>query len=369
MLNKQLLLNKPLMIAPQSLETLSSDGEWFEKTNDDVTHIDYDGIAVVPIRGLLSKSFNVWNAMWGTTSYDDIEIIVEGALEDPNVKSILLDIDSPGGEVSGLFDLVDFIYESRSIKPIYAIANDYAFSAAYAIASAASKIFVNRTSGVGSIGVIATHIDQSAYDKKEGIKYTTIFAGDRKNDLSLHEPISDEAISDLQKEVDRLYKMFIDLVARNRNISTAQIRATQAALYYGADSLSLGLADEVADFRKCLQIIGGAGLSPDAKTSVAQSFQHMKGVNMTENIESEISKAEMYKAEVLEISKLCKLAHAENKLAEFIEQGLSPDEVKEKLLACVNTQDEIRSTVYHKEAVQESPVISAAKARLNSISK
>jgi ClpP class serine protease len=59
-----------------------------------------------------------------------------------------------------------------------------------------SPIFVNRTSGVGSIGVIATHIDQSAYDKKEGIKYTTIFAGDKKNDLSPHEPISDGAIAD-----------------------------------------------------------------------------------------------------------------------------------------------------------------------------
>jgi ClpP class serine protease len=173
-------------------------------------------------------------------------------------------------------------------------------------------------------------------DKKEGIKYTTIFAGDRKNDLSPHEPLTDEAVTDLQKEVDRLYEMFVALVARNRNISTAQIRATQAALYHGADSVSLGLVDEVADFRKCLQIIGGE--------------------KMTEDIES-------YRAEILEISKLCKLAHAENKLAEFIEQNLSLDQVKEKLLACVNTQEEIRSTIYQKEAAQENPVISAARAR------
>jgi signal peptide peptidase SppA len=246
-----------------------------------------------------------------------------------------LDIDSPGGEVSGLFDLVDFIYESREVKPIYAIANDHAFSAAYAIASAASKIFVNRTSGVGSIGVIATHVDQSSYDKKEGIKYTTIFAGDKKNDLSPHEPLSDEATADLQKEVNRLYEMFVATVARNRGVSTAQIRATQAALYYGANSVSLGLADETADFRKCLQITGE---------------------KMTEDIEN-------YKAEILEISKLCKLAHAENKLTEFIEQNLSSDQVKEKLLACANAQDEIRSTIYQKEAAPENPVISAALAR------
>jgi hypothetical protein len=96
----------------------------------------------------------------------------------------------------------------------------------------------------------------------------------------------------------------------------------------------------MGNFQKCLQIIGGE--------------------KMTEDIDT-------YKAEVLEISKLCKLAHAENKLAEFIEQNLSPDEVKEKLLACANTRNEIRSTVYHKEMQAESPVISAAKARLNSI--
>jgi ClpP class serine protease len=131
--------------------------------------------------------------------------------------------------------------------------------------------------------------------------------------------------------------MFVATIARNRGISTAQVRATQAALYYGTEAISLGLADEIANFRKCLSTITG-------------------GNQMTEDIDA-------YKAEVLEISKLCKLAHAENKLAEFIEQNLSPDQVKEKLLACTNTQNEIRSTVYHKETTQESPVVTAAKAR------
>ncbi|MDR2681958.1 MAG: S49 family peptidase [Holosporaceae bacterium] len=330
----QKLLNKPLMIAPQSLETLAN-VEWFA-SEEKIAYNIYSDVAVIPVHGLLTKRSEFFSSFFGTTSYEEIHELISLALDDAEVNSILLDIDSPGGEVSGLFDLADFIYESRNTKPIYAIANDSAFSAAYAIASAATKIFVNRTSGVGSIGVIATHVDISEYDKKEGIKYTTIFAGDRKNDLSPHEPISDEAISDLQKEVDRLYGMFIALVARNRNVSTVQVRATQAALYFGADSVSLGFADEIADFQKCLQIIGEE--------------------KMTEDIE-------LYKAEILEISKLCKLAHTENKLAEFIEQNLSPDEVKEKLLACTNTQEEIRSMVYYKEAAQENPVIAAAKAR------
>jgi signal peptide peptidase SppA len=359
----QKLLNKPLMIAPQSLETIAGI-EWFATDEKEISvkYDGYDGVAIIPIHGLLTKSASFFSSFFEMTSYEDIGDAIGVALEDPEVKSILLDIDSPGGEVSGLFDLVDFIYESRETKPIYAIANDYAFSAAYAIASAASKIFVNRTSGVGSIGVIATHIDQSEYDKKEGIKYTTIFAGDRKNDLSSHEPISDEAISGLQKEVDRLYGMFVATVARNRNISTAQIKAMQAALYYGADSLSLGLADEMADFSRCLSIIG-ARLSLDPKNNVSSSFQTIGGNKMDENIESKISEAEAYRAEVLEISKLCKLAHTENKLTEFIEQNLSPDQVKEKLLAIASTQNEITSTVYQKDAAQENPVIAAARAR------
>jgi signal peptide peptidase SppA len=326
-------MNKPLMIAPQSLEMISST-EWFESEGKQISAI-YDNIGIIPIHGLLTKNTNFMNSFFEMTSYEDIKDAIDANLNDAEVKAILLDIDSPGGEVGGLFDLVDFIYESREVKPIYAIANDQAFSAAYAIASAASKIFVNRTSGVGSIGVIATHVDISEMDKKEGIKYTTIFAGDKKNDLSPHEPLSNNAMADLQKEVDRLYGMFIATVARNRNISTVQVKATQAALYFGAEAISLGLADEMGDFRKCLQIIGG---------------------KMTEDIEN-------YKAEVLEISKLCKLAHAENKLAEFIEEGLNPDQVKEKLLACANTRDEIRSTVYHQETEQESPVVAAAKAR------
>jgi signal peptide peptidase SppA len=328
-------MNKPLMLAAQAIEIIAGI-EWFATDQKVLAYNIYSDVAIIPIHGLLTKRTELFSSFFGTTSYDEIHEATATALDDSKVKSILLDIDSPGGEVSGLFDLVDFISESKNIKPIYAIANDHAFSAAYAIASAASKIFVNRTSGIGSIGVIATHVDISEMDKKEGIKYTTIFAGDKKNDLSSHEPISDEAALDLQKEVDRLYGMFVATVSRNRNISTAQIRATQAALYYGADSLSLGLADEVADFRKCLSLIGGE--------------------KMTEKID-------IYKAEILEISKLCKLAHAENKLAEFIEQNLSPDGVKEKLLACVNTQDEIRSTIYHKETAQENPVLAAAKTR------
>ena len=198
--------NRPLLVASEYLEpTLNFD--WVPKGTFEIPEYSIDnGVAVIPIYGLLTKRSE---RFFYTTNYDDIHLLFSKALYDEKVESILLDIDSPGGEVGGLFDLVDHIYEARDKKPIYAYANDSAFSAAYAIASACSRIFVNRTSGVGSIGVIATHTDISEADKKLGVKYTTIFAGEEKNDLTPHEPLSKNAKDKLQREVNRLYEMFL----------------------------------------------------------------------------------------------------------------------------------------------------------------
>ena len=180
----QKLMNKPLLLSPQGFEAINSI-EWLPA--ETITPLGYElknGVAIIPIHGLLTKRAEFFSSLMGITSYDDIFSAISDAIDDEKVEKILLDIDSSGGEVGGLFDLVDFIFNSRNQKPIYSVANDYACSAAYAIASATSHIFVNRTSCVGSIGVIATHLDVSEADKKAGLKYTTIFAGEKKNDLS-----------------------------------------------------------------------------------------------------------------------------------------------------------------------------------------
>ena len=352
----QKLLNKPLLLSQQGFEAINAI-EWLPA--ETITPLGYElknSVAIIPIHGLLTKRTELFSALMGTTSYEDIFNAISSAIEDEKVEKILLDIDSPGGEVSGLFDLVDFIFNSRNQKPIYSVANDYACSAAYAIASATEKIFVTRTSCVGSIGVIATHLDVSEADKKDGIKFTTVYAGDKKNDLSPHEPLSENAIKDLQAEVDRLYDIFVATVSRNRYLSESKIRKTQAATYFGQNAVIAGLADE---------------LSSDALKEISAqplviSKVKIKGENMTEDIEkAELNEVEKYKAEVLEITKLCKLAHAENRISEFIEYGLSAEQVKEKLLASVsNTQHEIVSAIYQKDERKENPVVAAAKARI-----
>lgn len=334
----QRFLNKPMMIDAQQFDAFS-DVEWIEAENFSLTYNIRNGVAIIPIHGFLTKRAEVFAPIFGTTSYEEIYNAILQAQKDSEVDSILLDIDSPGGEVAGLFDLVDFIYKSRDVKPIYTIANDHAFSAAYAIASATSRIFINRTSGVGSIGVIATHMDVSEADKKDGIKYTTVFAGAKKNDLTPHEPISNDAMNDLQIEVNRLYEMFVETVARNRNLSLAPIKATQAATYFGENAVEIGLADEVSVGNEVFEKIVELGGAMNEET-------------------------EKYKAEILEIAQLCKLAHAENKITDFITQDLSADQVKEKLLTSVsNMQNEISSVNYQKESVKENPIIAAAKNR------
>lgn len=217
--------------------------------NEKTLQVTQDGIAIIPVQGTLMKRTSGLNALsGGCTSYETLSNQLAECLSSPQVKGILLDVDSPGGEVSGLFDLADEIYGARSSgKPIYAVSDDSAYSAAYAIASGASKLFVTRTAGVGSIGVVCCHVDQSAADKQMGVKYTYVHAGDRKVDGNPHEPLSDSAFETLNNEVQREYQMFVSLVARNRNITAKSVMATEAGVYFAEDSIPQ-LADTIGTF-------------------------------------------------------------------------------------------------------------------------
>lgn len=203
------------------------------------------GIAVIPIHCTLVRRTLGLEADSGLTSYQSIQQMLDLAQEDQAIKGILLDIDSPGGESSGVFDLADRIRTIGLQKPVWAVANDMAFSAAYALASAAQKVFIPRTGGVGSIGVIAMHVDQSVKDAQEGLHYSAVYAGSRKNDLSPHGPMTTEAQRFLQGEVDRVYGLFVDTVARHRSLSSNAVRDTEAGLFFGKDAVRAGLADSV----------------------------------------------------------------------------------------------------------------------------
>ena len=203
------------------------------------------GVAVIPVSGTLVQKLGTLRPFSGMTGYDGIRQNFLTALSDPNAQAIAFEIDSPGGEAAGAFDLVDMIYQSRGVKPIWAILNEGAYSAAYAIASAADRITVPRTGGTGSIGVIAMHVDWSEALANAGTKVTFITYGDRKSDGAPELPLSPEARKSFQDDINTMGELFVATVARNRSLAPDQVRATQAGTFLGASGVDAGLADAV----------------------------------------------------------------------------------------------------------------------------
>ncbi len=211
-----------------------------------------DGIAIIPVEGTLMHKYGHIDPYSGATGYDGIQAKLEEALDDPSIRGILLDINSPGGEVSGCFDLADFIYEARAIKPIWALADEWAASAAYALASGAERIIAPRTAEMGSVGVLTLHVDHSQMIQEAGLDVTFIFAGDHKVDGNPFEPLPEEVRADIQAEIDEVYGIFVSTVARNRGMSETAVRETEARVYNARDARNVGFADEVMAARNVL---------------------------------------------------------------------------------------------------------------------
>jgi signal peptide peptidase SppA len=226
---------------------LDDDGYVFDRAARDDAGYDLVGpVAIIPVQGTLVQRAGWLDAMSGLTGYGVIRSMLESALHDDRVQAIAFDIDSPGGEVAGCFDLVDAIYEARGIKPMWAILDEMAFSAAYAIASAADTITIPRTGGAGSIGVITMHTDMSRAIEAAGLTVTVITHGDRKAEGSELFPLEPEVRERIQADIDNLGDLFIATVARNRALPADAIREMQAGTFMGAQAVAAGLADFVA---------------------------------------------------------------------------------------------------------------------------
>ncbi len=206
-----------------------------------------EGIAVLPILGTLVRRASYIGAASGLTSYHDIEAMAEAAFSDPQVRAVLLEMDSSGGEAGGVFDLAQHLRQlaQTSGKPLWAIADEAALSAAYAIAAAADRLWLTRTAEVGSIGVVAVHVDESVADAKAGLNYTFLHAGAHKVDGHPHAPLPAPVAADIQADIEQLHEQFIALVAGFRRVTVDAIRDTEARVYRGEAALQAGLADQI----------------------------------------------------------------------------------------------------------------------------
>jgi signal peptide peptidase SppA len=166
---------------------------------------------------------------------------------DDSVKTIVLDIDSPGGAVTGTQEAADAVFAARGKKPVIALVNSLAASAAYWIASQATQIVGVPSADVGSIGVFMLHMDYSGMLKQEGIKPTFIFAGKHKIEANPYEPLVPTAKTYLQSEVDTIYAAFIANVARGRRTSTANVQANfgQGRCVMASAAMLAGMLDRI----------------------------------------------------------------------------------------------------------------------------
>jgi ClpP class serine protease len=233
-------------------------------TDGDDRYRPYDvvaGVAVIPVRGVLFQRLPGWlwyyGDMLGISGYDRIRMQFMSALADPKVDAIAFDHDSPGGEVAGCFDLADTIYTARGIKPIWAILGENAYSAAYALASAADHITVPRTGGTGSVGVIYMHLSIADWLAQTGIKPTLVTKGDLKGEGSEFFDLSEDAFKRLKADVLEVGSLFDATVARNRGMAKKDVTATQAGTFLGGQGVDIGFADAVmapdAAFRALLK--------------------------------------------------------------------------------------------------------------------
>ncbi len=358
------------------------------------------GIAVIPIHGTLVRRALGLEVASGLSSYAEIGARIDAALADPAVKGILLDIDSPGGEAGGVFELADRIRLASAIKPVWAHANDAAFSAAYALAASATRLTLSQTAGVGSIGVIALHVDQSVKDAKDGLTYTAIYAGQHKNDFSPHAPLSEVAGAALQLEVDRLYEIFVSQVAGMRGLEPEAIRSLEARLVFGAAAVTAGLADGVASLEQVvaefaaslaaqrrLGIASSAQRTPPARASPVAAEAPPVPLSSPSNPESPMEQlsptataetpptapaplaAEPLtpnpRAEAQAIAEICLIAGASQRTAEFLAAGLSEAQVRRALLEARADQPEIASRITADAGTalrpETSPVVAAVK--------
>lgn len=232
-------------------------------------------IAVLPIFGTIVPRADLMSDTSGLTSAERLGTQFRALVRDPGIASIVLDVDSPGGAVQGIDELSQEIYRARVAKPIVAVANHLAASAAYWLATAADELVVTPSGEVGSIGVFAAHEDESAALAAEGRKVTLISAGKYKVEASPYAPLEDEARAAIQGRVDEYYDMFIKAVARNRGVKAAEVRDGfgEGRVVGARQALELGMADRIGTLQETLTRLQKAPRAEPGGRSAAEDLE------------------------------------------------------------------------------------------------
>lgn len=306
-----------------------------------------EGVAIIEISGVLTN--DPW--WWDESGYAQIQSEVEQAAGDADVKSILLAINSPGGETTNAFETATAIAAAAKRKRMWAVADPMAYSAGYLLASQAELLYMGPvTGGVGSIGIVAQHFDYSKFLEQAGIVVTQISAGKGKTDGSPFEPLSDSARKAIAAEVDRLYVEFVGAVSRGRGLTPEAIRALGARLYHGYPAAkAVGLADRAGRRDEAIaELAAAAATKVFSIPAASAAVNRAKETNMSEatkpadataaaaaapvDQEKAIREARAAGfADALEIAELCNLAGAPERTLGYLRERKPVAEVRQAL--------------------------------------
>jgi len=214
-------------------------------------------IAVISIYGTIAQKMDMLTEFSGGSSTENIMAVFDEAINDPGIGAIVLDVDSPGGSVYGVAELAEKIYRARGKKPITAVVNSLMASAAFWIASAADEIVITPGGEIGSVGIIAVHVDRSKETADAGLKVNFIYAGKYKKEGNSYEPLDEEAYSYHKSRVDEYYDMFVSALANHRGVTALKVRTNfgEGRVLGAKDAIERKMADRIGTLEGVLNDI------------------------------------------------------------------------------------------------------------------
>jgi capsid assembly protease len=263
--------------SPELLAAIQADAAAVQARAQAVSAAGGGSVAVLPVYGLILYRGSSMGDISGptATSVQKLTQQFRQALNDPNVKAIVFDVDSPGGTVEGVDELATEIRNARGQKKTIAVADHLMASAAYYLASACSEVVVSPSSLTGSVGVYCAHEDDSKYLEDLGVKISLVSFGENKTLGNSYEPLSDAARADMQDMVDQFGAMFEKAVAKGRKISQAKVHEAfgQGLCFTAQKAVKIGMADTVGTLDDVLGRYGVGAGAADSGSSSRMSMQ------------------------------------------------------------------------------------------------
>lgn len=270
------ILAAPWAIIPAKLEQITEiyaarlRGEQLDKAaieaqigkaldNEPTIYEVVDGVAILPVQGVMAKRMNLFMEISGGVSTEMLTSEIDRMQSDPNVHSAIYWFDTPGGAVDGTERFASKIFDSsRNGKPAVAFGDGLIASAGIWAGTAPPRLFLaGPTTMAGSIGVVAQHIDRSQRDQLMGFKVTDITAGKYKRIASENAPLTEEGRAVIQDQLDRIYSIFVDTVAKHRGVTSDVVleKMADGRLFMGQQAIDAGLADGFSNLQELVAML------------------------------------------------------------------------------------------------------------------